>query len=95
MSLLLPRQTLRREQASWRMNGKRLCLRQHTNLLNPKLRHVTRHTCRSLNRVQAKELTELRAQVEQGKTVESCLRQELDDLNKVFPSPRPHTWPRP
>ena len=33
MSLLLPRQTLRREQASWRMNGKRLCLRQHTNLL--------------------------------------------------------------
>ena len=63
--------------------------------VNPKLRHVTRHTCRSLNRVQAKELTELRAKVEQGKTVESCLRQELDDLNKVFPSPRPHTWPRP
>ena len=34
--------------------------------------------------MQAKELSELRAQVDQDKSVNSCLRQELDDVNKVF-----------
>ena len=37
--------------------------------------------------MQAKELSELRAQVEQDKTVTSCLRQELDHVNKVFLAP--------
>jgi hypothetical protein len=42
---------------------------------------------RGLNRVQEKELIELRAQVEQDKTIMSCMRQELDDVNKVFLAP--------
>ena len=39
--------------------------------------------------MQAKELTELRAQVEQGKGVERSLRKELDDVNKVSPALAP------
>jgi hypothetical protein len=37
--------------------------------------------------VQERELIELRAQVEQDKTIMSCMRQELDDVNKVFLAP--------